>query len=262
MQKEIWIFWIKQIRSCIFAGSFLTLLITSEYVTPLWIPQYDFLFIWSIVIQIILILTKIESREECKYIFIFHIIGFILESFKTLPTIASWVYPETAFFKIWGVPLYSWFMYSAVWSYIVQIWDQLKIKIKNYPSKLRIIILAITIYWNFFTHHFIPDLRYFIIIIIIIVFFKSKILYTIKQKERKTPLTLVFLMLWFFIWIAENIFTFFGARQYPNQETHREIVSWQKIIGWTLLFMISFFIIAWFKKKQTQYDTAKKIIKQ
>jgi len=70
------------------------------------------LFLAVIVIQAVLVLTKLETKDEVKVIMLFHIIGFCLELFKTSPGIGSWSYPEEAFFKIAGVPLFSGFMYS------------------------------------------------------------------------------------------------------------------------------------------------------
>src|SRR3712207_8701203 len=45
----------------------------------------------------------------------------------------SWSYPEQGFFEVFGVPLYSGFMYASVASYMCQAWRLLDLDLKNYP---------------------------------------------------------------------------------------------------------------------------------
>lgn len=61
------------------------------------------------------------------------------------------------------------------------------------------------------------------------------------------PLSLSFVLIGFFIWIAENIATFFGAWRYPNQQQQWEIVHIGKISSWLLLVIVSFMIVALLK---------------
>ncbi|MBJ6949523.1 DUF817 family protein, partial [Vibrio cholerae] len=51
----------------------------------------------------------------------------------------------------------------------------------------------------------------------------------------------------FFIWIAENIATFFGAWQYPNQHETWNLVHLSKISSWFLLVVISIMIVTQLK---------------
>src|SRR4029077_3290693 len=106
----------------IFAGSFFLLLFLSNHLPLFGLYRYDFLFVAALLIQAVLYFTGIETKDEVKTIFLFHIIGFALEVFKTNPAIGSWSYPEPGLFKIMNVPLYSGFMYAAVGSYISQAW--------------------------------------------------------------------------------------------------------------------------------------------
>jgi len=53
-----------------------------------------------------------------------------------------------------------------------------------------------------------------------------------------------FFLIGFFIWVAENIATFFGAWVYPDQVTGWKAVSLQKFSSWFLLVIISFLIVA------------------
>jgi uncharacterized membrane protein YoaT (DUF817 family) len=73
------------------------------------------------------------------------------------------------------------------------------------------------------------------------------------------PLVLSFLLIGFFIWVAENIATFFGAWVYPNQARSWAVVGPGKITSWTLLVIISFIIVAALKgafprKEQAETD--------
>ena len=60
--------------------------------------------------------------------------------------------------------------------------------------------------------------------------------------------TLAFFLVGFFIWIAENIATFFGAWVYPYQAGQWAIVGPNKISSWMLLVIISFIIVAALKQ--------------
>src|SRR3989344_5828792 len=126
--QEFLVFGVKQARAAIFAGSFFVLLFLSNYIPLFGLPRYDFLFLAALVIQAVLYFTKLETKDEVKVIFLFHIIGLVLELYKTNPAIGSWSYPEAGFFKIATVPLYSGFMYAAIGSYISQAWKVFKLE--------------------------------------------------------------------------------------------------------------------------------------
>lgn len=205
--------------------------------------RYDFLFISALALQIILIITKIESKDEAKAIILYHFIGFALEVFKTNPAIGSWSYPESGYFKLFGVPLYSGFMYAAIGSYMMQSYRIFKMRFENLPAMKLSIAVCTVAYLNFFTHHWIPDFRYIIIALVLIIFARTKVFFTIQQKERRMPMSLSFLLIAFFIWIAENISTYLGAWQYPNQTETWHLVASGKITSWFLLVIISFIIM-------------------
>ncbi len=245
--KEFFIFGLKQARAAIFAGSFFLLLFISNHISFLGIARYDFLFIAAVLIQIILYVTKLETKDELKVIFLFHIIGLILEIYKTNPAIGSWSYPEEGIFKIMTVPLYSGFMYAAIGSYISQAWKIFKLELINYKSYLASVILCFLIYLNFFTNHYIYDFRLFLIIFVFILFWKTKVYFTVTSERRFMPLNLSFILIAFFIWVAENISTYFGAWKYPDQIHEWTVVSTQKITSWFLMVIISFILVAYLK---------------
>ena len=245
---EFVLFGIKEAQACIFAGSFFALLFLSNHIPLFGLARYDFLFISAIVLQVILFLTKVETWDEIKTIFLFHLVGIALELFKTHPAVGSWSYPEAAFFKIATVPLFSGFMYAAVGSYIAQAWRILDMELSGFPRYAWSVALGIAIYANFFTNHFTYDIRWILIPIIFITYWKTKVHFTaVKGRRRWMPLNIGFILTAFFIWIAENISTLWGAWQYPDQIHVWNVVSTNKITSWFLMVIISFIIVAYLK---------------
>jgi uncharacterized membrane protein YoaT (DUF817 family) len=254
---EFLMFGAKEARACIFAGSFFVILAASKYIPLYGLPRYDFLLIAAVLLQIGLLATKLETIDELKTICLFHVIGLCLEIFKTHPAIGSWSYPEFAYSKVFGAPLYSGFMHAAVASYVVQAWRLFDLKLENYPSYAFSLPIAALVYLNFFTHHFIGDYRWWLCIGLILAFRKTTVYFTPYKHPFKMPLLMSFLLIGFFIWLAENIATFFGAWVYPNQSSIWQRVHFGKISSWALLVVITVIIVADLKhikrvKKQTQ----------
>jgi uncharacterized membrane protein YoaT (DUF817 family) len=245
--KEFFIFGVKQARAAIFAGSFFLLLFISNHIPLGGLARYDFLFVAAVAIQAILYFTKLETKDEVKVIFLFHIIGLILELYKTSPMIGSWSYPEPGYLKIATVPLYSGFMYAAIGSYISQAWKIFKLELTNYSHYIWSVVLCSLIYINFFTNHFIYDVRIFLILAVFIFFWKTRVYFTVTNTPRWMPMNLGFLLIAFFIWVAENISTYLGAWQYPNQVHVWTVVSTNKITSWFLMVIISFILVAYLK---------------
>ncbi len=250
--KDFFIFGVKQARACIFAGSFFVLLFASNYLPLGPIHRYDFLFVSALLLQIVLYLTRIETKDEIKTITLFHLIGLCLELFKTHPAIGGWSYPEPGIFKIATVPLYSGFMYVAVGSYISQAWRIMHLKLTGPIRYTASVLLACTIYLNFFTNEFFPDIRWILIPFVFIVFYGVWIEFTITSRTYRMPISLSFLLIAFFIWIAENISTYLGAWQYPNQVEAWSLVSFKIISSWYLLVIISFILVAYLKHVKEQ----------
>ncbi|OGH63367.1 MAG: hypothetical protein A2848_01695 [Candidatus Magasanikbacteria bacterium RIFCSPHIGHO2_01_FULL_50_8] len=240
---EFLFFGLLQARACVFAGSFFVLLFASNHIQMGGLARYDLLFLGAIAIQIVLLATKIETWDEVKVIFLFHLIGFALELFKTQPGIGSWSYPEAGVLKISTVPLYSGFMYAAIGSYISQAWRLERLHLENYPPHRYSVALCVIIYLNFFTHHFIPDVRWILGAAVVWIFRSTRIQYTIIKKHWM-PLPVAFALIAFFVWIAENISTYLGAWKYPDQIHEWTLVSFGKISSWSLLIIISFIIVA------------------
>ena len=207
--------------------------------------RYDFILIICLLAQYIMYKSNLESKDELKVILLFHMIGLVLEIYKV--NFNSWSYPEEAWSKIWGVPLYSGFMYASVASYICQAWRRFDLAIVNWPKSYFAIPLGTMIYLNFFTHHFIYDFRWLLMAVLFIVFYRTIVKFTVRKKIYKMPIVVSFFLIGFFIWVAENIATFFGAWSYPNQEISWKIVHFGKISSWFLLVVISIMIVAQLK---------------
>ena len=240
-------FGVKQVRACAFAGSFFALLFLSNAIPLFGLARYDFLFIAAILLQVALYALRLETLNEIKVIFLFHALGFVLELYKTNPAIGSWSYPEAAFFKIGTVPLFSGFMYAAVGSYISLSWKYMRLSLTHAPNFAASVALSALIYLNFFTHHFLPDFRYLLMLGVFALFFRTRVYFTALKKRRWMPMNLAFLLIAFFIWIAENVSTYLGAWKYPDQIHEWTLVEFGKISSWTLLVIVSFIIVAYLK---------------
>lgn len=243
---ELVVFGLKETRACLFPGIFFAILLLSKFVTIPGVPRYDFIFLLTITAQILLLVFRIETLDEAMTLAAFHVIGLALELFKTHPAIGSWSYPEFGYLKIGTVPIYSGFMYAAVASYLCQAWRIFRLELYRYPSYRLSIPLAAAIYLNFFTHHFIGyDFRWWLILAVALVFRRTIVRFTVwRDRKRAMPLILSFLLIGFFIWVAENIATYLGAWAYPDQTQSWRIVSMGKISSWFLLVIISFVIVA------------------
>jgi uncharacterized membrane protein YoaT (DUF817 family) len=71
------------------------------------------------------------------------------------------------------------------------------------------------------------------------------------------PLLLSFVLIGFFIWIAENMATFFGVWRYPNQMGAWATVSLGKWTSWSLLVVMTFTIVANLKHIKSKIQVAK-----
>ena len=239
-----------QALSCVFPVIIFAALALSKFIDIPFLPRYDFILIICVLAQIGMLVSKLETFDEFKVICLFHIIGLALELYKV--HMGSWSYPEEAYSKIMGVPLYSGFMYASVASYICQSWRRMKLQIINWPKSIYAILISSLIYLNFFTHHYLYDLRWVLTVLLLVIFFRTAVTFQIFEQRYKMSLTLSFLLIGFFIWIAENITTFLGAWQYPNQEAAWSLVHIGKISSWFLLVVISVIIVAQLKRVKNE----------
>lgn len=226
-----------------FAGLMLAAILLTKWFWPeqTVLARYDFLLIWAIVIQLIMVSFKLEHPNEIKVILIFHLVGTVMEIFKT--HVGSWNYPEENWARIGGVPLFTGFMYGAVGSYIARVWRIFDFRYTGYPPIWTTIFLSVLIYINFFTHHYTIDIRNGLFAVAILLFSRTWIHFKPHQHHRKMPLLVGFVLVSFFIWIAENLGTFAAAWTYPDQADGWNVVSLAKMGSWLLLMIISFVLV-------------------
>lgn len=250
--SDFYTFTYKQAYACIFWGFLLTMIIVTRYYYPLEgiLYRYDFLFLIAIFFQIFLIITRLESWKEVWIIAIFHMVATAMEIFKTHPSIGSWNYPESFLIGILGVPLFAGFMYSAVGSYIARVWRIFAFRFENYPKRIYTIMIAIAIYVNFFTHHFIMDFRYIILMGVLLIFGRTRIHFNPTQRYYSMNLVFWFSLVALFIWFAENIWTFTKTWVYPTSVYGWFVVNPEKILAWFLLMIISFVLVSLIHKPQ------------
>jgi uncharacterized membrane protein YoaT (DUF817 family) len=241
---EFGAFGIKQVRACLFAGLFFAAVFAVPRAGLLGIPRYDLLLLIALAIQGCMVWAKLESWDELKAITLFHLIGFALEVFKTSAGIKSWSYPDFAYTKVLGVPLFSGFMYAAVGSYIIQSWRLLDLRIRHHPPYWMAALIAVAIYANFFTHHYIGDYRWYLAACALGLYARSTVVFRPLDRDRTMPLLISFLLIGFFVWLAENVSTFFGVWRYPNQIGAWTSVHVGKWSSWSLLVIMTFTIVA------------------
>lgn len=250
--KEFFIFIKKSAWAAIFGIGLMMVIVLTQYVSLPNIARYDVIFISAIVFQTIFLITKIETWKEVKVILLFHLVATVMELFKTSSGIGSWSYPAVyeAYFRLFTVPLFTGFLYSAVGSYISRAIRLFNMKFINYPKQIIVGLIALGIYINFFTHHYVYDFRYILFGLILYFFWNTQIHFIIYKKVRKIHFIIAGFLAAFFIWIAENIASYSNVWLYPDQVEYWKIVSVQKIGSWFLLLIISFLLVSLIYRKR------------
>ncbi|CUR54146.1 conserved membrane hypothetical protein [metagenome] len=235
-----------ELKSCAFAfGVFAGLLVVRVVELP--IARYDALLIWCLVLTFGFWVLGWETWREVCVIFGFHALGLALELFKVHQ--GSWVYPGDAVTKVGGVPLFAGFMYASVGSYICQAWRHFDLRVSRYPAAATTVV-ALAIYANFFTHHYLPDVRLALAVALVIVLWPCRVHFTVGPARYRMPLALSFLLIGTFLWLAENAATFLDAWNYPGQVDVWEAVHASKLGAWALLVSMSFVLVATVKAQE------------
>lgn len=209
---EFLLFGFKQGWACLFGGLLLALLLGTHLFYPdsAALHRYDFLTLVAIAIQAGMLAFRLETWREARVILIFHIVGTVMELFKTQA--GSWTYPEASVLHVGAVPVFSGFMYAAVGSYIARVWR-------------------------------IFDIRWGLFAATALIFWRTRVHFRNWRVHRWMPLLVGFGLVVLFIWFAENIATFANAWNYPGQENGWRMVSIAKYGSWYLLMLISFVLV-------------------
>lgn len=243
---ELGHFFVANLKASYFGAFLLSIFLITEIITVPFISRYDFIFLAAVGFQISALLFRFERLREFSVIILFHLLATGMELFKTHPSVGSWTYPGIgdALFVLGTVPLFSGFLYSAVGSYISRAFTYLQLSYEHFPAYFHLWIVATLIYLNFFTHHFIFDIRYLLFAYIFILFWRTRVYYRVYRKERSMPFLLTVLLTALFVFVAENIGTVTRIWLYPNQLEYWEMVPLGKMGSWFLLLILSFALVS------------------
>lgn len=242
---EFLVFGAKQAWACIFGATLLVLLLAAR----LWYPddavlaRNDLLTIAAVVLQIVLVATRLETGRELWVIVLFHLVGTGMELFKT--DVGSWSYETEGVLRIGAVPLFSGFLYASVGSYMVRIHRLFDLRFVGWPRRWLTGVVALLIYVNFFSHHYLPDARWLLLAAVAVLWARSTMVYRVHRGAHRMPVLLAFGLVALFIWFAENIATYSGAWLYPDQVAGWQMVSVSKLVSWFLLMIVSVVLVTW-----------------
>lgn len=241
LADRLWLFGLRQASASLFGGFLLALIL----LTKLWFPftfvaRYEVLFVAAVLFQLFLLLAKLETLREALIVLVFHVLATAMEVFKTSDAIGSWSYPGDAVLKIGNVPLFAGFMYSAVGSYLVRSRRVLDLRFTHYPPVWLTVVMAALVYANFFTHHYVWDIRWPLLGFIAVLYCRSWVHFRLGHQNRRMPTLVGMFLVSLFIWIAENVATFAGVWIYPDQANGWQPVGLSKLLAWFLLIMMSF----------------------
>ncbi|MDI9891296.1 DUF817 domain-containing protein [Microbacterium sp. IEGM 1404] len=242
---EFAVFVLKQAWACVFGATFLAVVVAAK----LWYPddaalaRNDALTIAAVVIQVVMVAGRLETLRELRVVVLFHVVGTVMELFKT--DVGSWMYAADGVLRIGGVPLYSGFMYAAVGSYMVRVYRLFDLRFSRYPRRWLTAIVAAAIYANFFTHHWIVDLRWALVVAVVVLWGRTTMRFRFFRGTFRMPLLLAFAGVAVFIWLAENIATYAGAWLYPSQVGGWQPVDASKLSSWFLLMIVSVVLVTW-----------------
>lgn len=252
--REFLVFGIKQAWACLFGALMLVSIITTAWWYPdeAGLDRNDLLVILAVVIQIGMLVLRLETGKELGVIIGFHIVGTGMEIFKT--SVGSWNYAAGGVLHIAAVPLFTGFMYAAVGSYIVRVYRLFDLRFSHYPPRWTTAVIAAAIYINFFTHHYVVDIRLILVLAVGVVFFRCRMYFRVHRLTLQMPVLLAFALVAFFIWVAENIGTAAGAWLYPSQLEEWHLVPVTKLVAWFLLMMISVVLVTFTYPPQQPED--------
>jgi tyrosyl-tRNA synthetase len=242
---ELLVFALKQGWACVFGAAMLAVL----FATALWYPAHaplarnDFVTIAAVAIQVLMVAFRLETLRELRVIILFHIVGTGMELFKT--SVGSWIYEGDGVLHLLNVPLYSGFMYASVGSYLVRVHRLFDLRFDRYPRRWLTAILAVLIYANFFTHHYVWDARWLLVLGVLVLFGRCTMHFRVFRARLRMPLVAAFVLVALFIWFAENIATWSRAWSYPDQVDGWQLVSIAKLGSWFLLMIISVVLVTW-----------------
>ncbi|MFC0647370.1 DUF817 domain-containing protein [Cellulomonas phragmiteti] len=242
---ELTVFVLKQGWACLFGALLLALLLAARFWYPddAWLVRNDALTLAALALQVGMLATRLETVREMRVVLLFHVVGTVMEVFKT--DVGSWSYAAEGVLRVGAVPLFSGFMYGAVGSYLVRVFRIFELRFDRYPRRWVTAVLATAIYANFFTHHWVADVRWLLLAGVVLVYGRTVMHFRVHARRLRMPILLAFTLVASFIWAAENVATFAGAWLYPSQVDGWHVVGGSKLVSWFLLMIISVVLVAW-----------------
>ncbi|WP_432013227.1 DUF817 domain-containing protein [Streptomyces cucumeris] len=229
-----------QMRCCVFAVALLGGIAVSRVLPDLPIARYDLVLVYGVLLTFVARRLGWESGRDTMVIVVCHGVGLLFELVKV--HMGSWSYPEDAVTKVAGVPLYGGFMYAAVASYVCRAWDLFQLRFTGYLATATSVVAA-AVYLNFFTHHWLPDARWILAAAMLAVTARASVGFTVGDRRYRMPLALSFVLIGFFLWVAENAATYVGAWSYPHQLGGWQPVALSKFGAWALLISVTFVLV-------------------
>lgn len=235
----------KQAWASVFGFLLLVTLVVVRLIYPedAALARNDLLTVLAVIIQVLMVATGLETARELRVIVLFHVVGTVMELFKT--DVGSWNYDAGGVLRIAAVPLFSGFMYAAVGSYMVRVYRLFDLRFIRYPRVWLTAIVAAAIYLNFFSHHFVIDLRWVLLLAVVVLWLRTTMVVRLLRRSFRLPLLVAFAGLATVIWVAENVATWAGAWAYPDQVDGWEPVSATKLVSWFLLMIVSVVLVTW-----------------
>ncbi|QHC59866.1 DUF817 domain-containing protein [Rathayibacter sp. VKM Ac-2760] len=242
---EFLVFGAKQAWACVFGAALLVLVVAAR----LWYPddaalsRNDALTLAAVALQVVMIATRLETGRELWVIVLFHLVGTGMELFKT--DVGSWSYAADGVLRVGAVPLFSGFLYASVGSYLARIHRLFDVRFERWPRRWLTTVVAVLIYVNFFSHHYLPDARWLLLAAVAVLWGRATMHYRVHRGTHRMPLLVAFALVALFIWLAENIATASGAWLYPDQVAGWHLVSASKLVSWLLLMIVSVVLVTW-----------------
>lgn len=242
---EFLVFGAKQAWASLFGALLLVAIVATRVLYPddAALARNDLLTIIAVLIQVGMLVGRLETIGELRVILLFHVVGTVMELFKT--DVGSWAYSPGGVLHLGAVPLFSGFMYAAVGSYMVRVVRLFDIRFERYPRRWLTAVVAIACYVNFFTHHYVTDVRWLLFAAIVVLYWPTVLEARVLKARLRLSVLVSFVLVALFIWIAENVATAGQAWVYPDQADGWTPVSLAKLGSWILLMMISVVLVTW-----------------
>lgn len=248
---QLWRFGMLELRACAYA-IVLVLAMAVTLVLPLPFERYDALLLVGVATTVAFLALGLETARETLAIAAFHVVGLAFEIVKV--RLGSWRYPDPGVATVAGVPLFAGFMYAAVGSYIARAWRLFDLRLTRYRP-VPVAVVSVLIYVNFVTHHWIPDLRLPLAGALIGACWGTWVHFTVGPRRYRMPLVVSFVLIGFFLWVAENVATVLATYRYPDQESGWALVHVAKLGSWSLLVVVSFALVAVWKGSTLREET-------